>query len=393
MTTSDHLVPPLATLRERRSAKWQSHPADVLPLPVAEMDFVLAEPVARALRAAIDRSDTGYAAPTRELAHALRGYARRAWDWTIDPDHVRTVTDVGIGIVETLRRLVSPGDGVALSPPVYEPFGWWIREVGAHPVDVPLATRPDGERRLDLEALEEAFAAPGTVAYLLCNPHNPLGLVHSRQELTVLAELADRYGVHVLSDEIHAPLTLPGAAFVPFLSVSEAARHRGFAFHSASKGWNLAGLKAATVVTADPAPKRYVDRFSPHSLFRTGHLGVLATVAAYEHGDAWLAEVVAALDRNRRLLGELLARHVPDLGYRPPDAGFLAWLDFRRLRGEGRRDDPAAHLLKTARIALTSGLGYGPEGRGFARLNFACAPDTLTEAVTRIAEPHAMLGS
>ncbi|WP_307808282.1 MalY/PatB family protein [Streptomyces oryzae] len=385
-TPQTHLVPPLPALRGRRSAKWRSHPADVLPLPVAEMDFVLAEPVAQALREAVDRSDTGYAAPTRDLAHALRGYARRAWDWTVDPDHVRTVTDVGLGIVETLRRLVSPGDRVAVSPPVYEPFGWWIREVGAQPVDVPLATRPDGERRLDLSALEETFAAPGTVAYLLCNPHNPLGLVHTREELTTLAELADQYGVHVLSDEIHAPLTLPGAVFVPFLSVSEAARRRGFAFHSASKGWNLAGLKAATVVTADPAPKRYVDRFSPHSLFRTGHLGVLATVAAYEHGDAWLAEVVRALDHNRVLLGELLARHLPTVGYRPPDAGFLAWLDFRRVPGAaGRGDDPAGYLLETARVALTSGLGYGAEGRGFARLNFACAPDTLTEAVSRIA--------
>ncbi|MGI5350127.1 MalY/PatB family protein [Streptomyces sp. CA-250714] len=393
MTAQKHLVPPLAALRERRSAKWRSHPADVLPLPVAEMDFPLAEPIARVLREAIDRSDTGYAAPTRELAHALHGYARRAWGWTIDPDHVRTVTDVGIGIVETLRRLVSPGDGVALSPPVYEPFSWWIREVGAHPVEVPLATLPDGERRLDLNALEQAFAAPGTVAYLLCNPHNPLGLVHSRQELTALAELADRYGVHVLSDEIHAPLTLPGAAFVPYLSVSGAARHRGFAFHSASKGWNLAGLKAATVVTADPAPKRYVDRLSPHSLFRTGHLGVLATIAAFEEGDAWLAEIVSALDHNRRLLGELLTRHLPAVGYRPPRAGFLAWLDFRHFSGQSWGDDPAAHLLKTARVALTSGLGYGAEGRGFARLNFGCAPETLTEAVTRIAEPHAMLGS
>ncbi|MBO8185097.1 aminotransferase class I/II-fold pyridoxal phosphate-dependent enzyme [Streptomyces sp. DW4-2] len=398
------LVPPLATLRRRRSAKWRSHPVDVLPLPVAEMDYVLAEPVVQALREAIDRSDAGYAAPTRDLALALCGYAGRAWDWAVDPEHVRTVTDVGLGIVETLRRLVSPGDGVVLSLPVYEPFSWWIREVGALPVEAPLTSRSGsgGEPRLDLDALEEAFAAPQTVAYLLCNPHNPLGLVHSRSELAALAELADRYGVHVLSDEIHAPLTLPGAEFIPFLSVSDAARRRGFAFHSASKGWNLAGLKAATVVTAHPAPKRYVDRLSPHSLFRTGHLGVLATVAAYEHGDAWLAEVVEALDHNRRLLGQLLTQHLPRVGYRPPGAGFLAWLDFRdqfprlppsprspsdRRSPEARdgADDPAAHLLETARVALTSGLGYGTGGRGFARLNFACAPETLVEAVTRIA--------
>ncbi|MFG3440317.1 MalY/PatB family protein [Nonomuraea sp. NPDC047897] len=373
-------IPPLAELRLRRSAKWRTFPDDVLPLPVAEMDFPLAEPVARALRAAIDRSDTGYAAPTPDLANAVSGYARRAWDWTIDPDQVRTVADVGIGIVEILRRVVAPGDGVVISPPVYEPFAWWIREVGAHVVEAPLAGQP-GAWRLDLDALERAFAGHAT-AYVLCNPHNPVGLVHPREDLVALAELADRHGVHVLSDEIHAPLVLPGAEFVPFLSVSDEARRWGFAFLSASKGWNLAGLKAAAVITADPAPKRYVDRLSPHSLYRTGHLGVLATVAAFTEGDPWLADVVDVLDHNRNLLGESLARSLPEVGYVRPDAGFLAWLDFRTL---GWGDDPAARILATAKVALNSGHRYGSTGAGFARLNFGCAPQTLTEAVARIA--------
>ncbi|GAA3204554.1 MalY/PatB family protein [Nonomuraea helvata] len=373
-------IPPVAELRKRQSAKWRTFPDDVLPLPVAEMDFPLAEPVAKALREAVDRSDTGYAAPTRDLADAVSRYARREWDWKIDPDDVRTVTDVGIGIVEILRRVVSPGDRVAISPPVYEPFSWWIREVGAHVVEAPLAEGPQGWQ-LDLDALERAFADHVT-AYVLCNPHNPVGLVHRREDLVALAGLADKYGVYVLSDEIHAPLVLPGAEFVPFLSVSDEARRWGFSFLSASKGWNLAGLKAATVITADPAPKRYVDRLSPHSLYRTGHLGVIATVAAFNLGDPWLAEVLSVLDHNRKLLEELLVKLLPDVRYRQPQAGFLAWIDFRAL---GWGDDPTDHILAAAKVALNAGHRYGPTGIGHARLNFGCSAETLTEAITRIA--------
>ncbi|MFI6506404.1 MalY/PatB family protein [Streptosporangium sp. NPDC050855] len=376
----DLAIPSLAELRKRRSAKWRTFPNDVLPLPVAEMDLPVAEPIARALHEAVDRSDTGYAAPTRDLADAVSGYARRTWDWKIDTDGVRTVADVGIGIVEVLRRVAGPGDRVVISPPVYEPFAWWVREVGAQVVEAPLAEGPRG-RRLDLEALERAFADRAT-AYLLCNPHNPVGLVHPREDLVALAGLADRYGVHVLSDEIHAPLVLPGAEFVPFLEVSDAARRRGFSFLSASKGWNLAGLKAAVVVTADPAPRRYVDRLPAHSLYRTGHLGVIATVAAFNDGDPWLAGTLAILDHNRRLLGELLAESLPEARYGPPEAGFLAWIDLRAL---GWGDDPAAHILDAARVALNAGHRYGSAGAGFARLNFGCSPRTLTEAVARIA--------
>ncbi|MFD8383196.1 MalY/PatB family protein [Streptomyces sp. NPDC059679] len=373
-------IDPLAELRKRQSAKWRTFPDDVLPLPVAEMDFPLAAPIAKVLHEAIDRSDTGYAAPTRDLADAVSGYALRTWDWKIDTDHVRTVADVGIGMVEILRRIVSPGDHVVISPPVYEPFSWWVREVGAHTVEAPLADGPLGWR-LDLDALERAFAANAT-AYVLCNPHNPVGLVHPREDLVALAELADKYGVYVLSDEIHAPLVLPGADFVPFLSVSDAARRWGFSFLSASKGWDLAGLKAATVITADPAPKRYVDRLSPHSLYRTGHLGVIATVAAFNDGDQWLADVLDMLDHNRRLLDGLLRKLLPAAHYRQPQAGFLAWIDFGAL---GWGDDPTEHILNTARVALNAGHRYGPLGVGFARLNFGCSPKILTEAITRIA--------
>lgn len=261
-------IDPLSDLRKRSSAKWTSFGEDVIPLFVAEMDFPLAPPIADVLHTAIRRSDTGYAAPTAELAAAAAGYAERTWGWSVTAEQVRTVADVGVGIVETLRRIVAPGDRVVISPPVYEPFAWWINEVGGSVVEAPLVGGPDAWR-LDLSAIEEAFSE-GARAYLLCNPHNPVGLVHARDELVELARLAARYGVYVLSDEIHAPLVFSEVRFVPFLSVSDDARRWGFSFLSASKAWNIAGLKAAVVITGAAATKRYVDRFPPQSLHRTG---------------------------------------------------------------------------------------------------------------------------
>ncbi len=181
-------------------------------------------------------------------------------------------------------------------------------------------------KRSSNAALHQLHANAGSSSDLdqvgLCNPHNPVGLVHRREDLVALAELADKYGVYVLSDEIHAPLVLPGADFVPFLSVSDEARRWGFSFLSASKGWNLAGLKAASVVTADKAPKRYVDRISPHSLYRTGHLGVIATVAAFNDGDQWLADFIELLDHNRRLLDDLLTKLLPQFTTDNPKPAF-----------------------------------------------------------------------
>ena len=210
-------VDPLNVLRKRRSAKWQTYPADVLPLTVAEMDFALAAPVAEALREAVGRSDTGYAMATPGLGRALAGFAASRWDWEIDPASVTAVTDVGVGVVELLRLLARPGDAVVISPPVYPPFFDWVAEAGARLVEVPLA-HGDAGWRLDLAALETAFAGR-PAAYVLCNPHNPVGRVHTGGELAALVRLAQAHRVTIISDEIHGPLVLPGATFTPLLTV------------------------------------------------------------------------------------------------------------------------------------------------------------------------------
>ncbi|WP_345761885.1 MalY/PatB family protein [Diaminobutyricibacter sp. McL0608] len=371
---------PLAELRDRTSEKWPAFPPDVLPLFVAEMDYPLAEPIAEALIAAVRRSDTGYIGPDDDVQRAFCAFAHRHWDWTVQPDRVTTTTDVSVVIVEALRLVIRPGDGVVINPPVYPPFFDLIPKASGRVVEVPLADEDDRGLRLDLEGIERAFAA-GAKAFLLCNPHNPLGLVHSAAELRAVAELADRYGVAVVSDEIHAPLTHSDATFTPYLTVSEAARRHGIAAHSASKAWNLAGLKCALIVTAHDAMAARTATPPKEVEVRTSLFGRIATAAALSSGDEWRAGMLSSVEASRHLLGDLLREQLPDVVFRQPHASFLAWLDFRQL---GWGDDPSARAL-AAKVALVPGTEFGTQGRGFVRLNFACSPEVLTEAIERLA--------
>jgi cysteine-S-conjugate beta-lyase len=370
----------LDELRRRTSAKWRTYPPDVLPLPVAEMDFPLAAPVAEALHAAIRRSDLGYASPSPELAEALAGFAARRWGWQVDPAQVTLAPEVGVAIVEVLRLLVRPGDRVVINPPVYDSFFPWVAEVGCRPVEVPLAQTGDGWA-LDLDAMQAAFQ-DGARVHLLCSPHNPTGTVHPRQDLERLAALAAHYGVTVLADEIFAPLVLPGRTHHPFVSVSPEAAGHGLVFTSASKAWNLAGLKCAAIVTADAVTRRLVERLPEELPWRAGHLGVLASIAAFTEGEPWLEEVLGVLDHHRRYLAELLAARIPAIRYRPPDASYLAWLDCTAL---ALGDDPSAVFLAKGRVALSSGPSFGRPGAGHARLNMGTSRQILAEAVDRMA--------
>lgn len=372
-------VAPLEALRQRRSSKWQTYDADVLPLTVAEMDFALAEPVADVLRQAVAASDTGYAHAVPDLGRAIAGFAGRRWNWDLDPSQVTAVTDVGVGVVESLRVLTRPGDAVVISPPVYPPFFDWAPEAGARLLEVPLA-HDAGGWHLDLAALEAAFASHPAV-YVLCNPHNPVGRVHTVEELAALVRLARIYRVAIVSDEIHAPLALPGATFIPLLTVPGAAEV-AVSVLSASKAWNLAGLKCAAVVTAAPRMAAVTDRFPADTRWRLGHFGVLAAIAAFTAGEPWLDRLLATLDQRRALLGDLLRQRLPRLAWHPPEATFLAWLDCTAL---GPDDQAQERFLEHGRVALEPGLRFGAEGSGYARLNFATSASILDQATARMA--------
>jgi cystathionine beta-lyase len=247
-------------------------------------------------------------------------------------------------------------------------------------VEAPLA-KNEGGHAPDLDAIERAYAG-GARAHLLCSPHNPSGIVYPEAALARIAELADRYGVLVLADEIHAPLTLPGAIHRPFPAVSAAAARRSIVLTSASKTWNLAGLKAAVMVASSDETRAVLARLPSELPYHAGHLGVLAARAAFRDGEAWLASTIKVLDRNRALLRALLLEHLPLVRYVPPQAGYLAWLDCSAL---GLGPDPATAFLERGKVALSSGPMFGRQGAGFARLNIATSRALLEEAVRRMA--------
>jgi cystathionine beta-lyase len=342
------------------------------------MDVTLAGPVTRALQAAVAAGDTGYATPDPELAEAVAGFHLARFGWQLEPAAVRLIPDVMTGVTEILRQAVPAGSGVVVNTPVYPPFFDHIVEAGCRVVEAPLARAGDGYA-LDLDAVEAAFTA-GAPVYLLCNPHNPTGLVLAADDLRRIAELAERFHVLVLADEIHAPLTLAGARHVPFLSLPEARPH-GVAFVSASKAWNLPGLKCALLVTASERLRALAARLPEELVYGAGNLGVIASIAAYREGGPWLDDLLTLIDDNRRLLGDLLADRLPDVGYVPPQGTYLAWLDCRRLE---LREEPARVFLKRGRVALRPGPDFGALGRGWVRMTIATAPEILTEIVERM---------
>jgi cystathionine beta-lyase len=371
---------PIDELRQRTSTKWRKYGEDVLPFFVAETDYALAPAITRVLTRAVELGDTGYTPPDPGVREAFVGFAARRWGWTVDPSHVFWTGDVMMGVVEILRRVIEPGDRVVVMPPVYPPFYDTVEEAGGVVERVPLVASSAGWE-IDLLGVEAALAG-GARAVLLCNPHNPTGTVHTAGSLAALADLAAAFDATVISDEIHGPLTYPPTAFTPFLSVSDAARRIGYAVTSASKTFNLAGLKCAVMIGGGDAQAKELRALPWEVEWRTGLFGALSNVAAYSpESDEWLESLLAALDDNRRLLAELLAQHVPDARYLPPDAGFLAWVD---LSAYGWGDNPAVKVLRDAKVALHHGPLFGTEGRGHVRINFGCAPELLREAVERI---------
>ena len=364
--------------RDRTSVKWVAFDPDVLPLWVAEMDVQPCPAVVEAVTAAVRRGDTGYGWGPR-YADAVARYAASAWGWEVDPAAASVVPDVMIGVAELLRLLTDEGGPVVVSPPVYDSFFGFVDAIGRRRVDAPLTAAG----RLDPGTLETAFRAATAsgerAAYLLCNPQNPTGVVHSPAELAELAALAQQHGVRVVADEVHAPVVYEGGlGFTPFLTVPGA--ERAFSVFSPSKGWNLAGLKSALAVAGQGASDVRLHEVHTHG---SSHLGAIAHVAAMDDGRQWQARLLGELDANRLLLGRLLTEHLPDVRWVAPEATYLAWLDCRPL---GLGDDPAAEFRRRGRVALASGPGYGADaGRGFARLNFATSPEVLEDAVRRMA--------
>jgi cystathionine beta-lyase len=365
-------VPPYNVLRQRRSEKWSGLAPGVIGATVAELDFELAPPIAAVLHEAVARGDLGYTpGVSPRLRDAFTGFAGRRLGWRVDPDRLTLVPEVLIGLIE-LCRVLAPGGKVGFATAGYPPFLEQLPLAGFDVRHLPLLA--DGS--FDLARLTVELR-DGLRVLILASPHNPTGRVLPRAELESIAELCAEYDAWVLADEIHAPLVLPGAEFVPWLEVSDASRERGVALTSASKAFNLAGLKAALLVTASDRAQDAVRRL-PFTADQVGLLGVLAAEVAYADGDPWLDALIGQLDRNRRLIGERL----PDgISWTPPQATYLGWLD---CAGLNLAPDPAGFFLRAAKVALGTGSDYDPAARERVRLNFGTGPELLGEMLDRM---------
>ena len=369
-------------LRAVGGLKWSQHP-EAIGSFVAEMDFGTAPPVLDAIREAVDRELFGYLpeALARRMGEAWAGFARERYGWEVPAERVRPLADVVAGLTSAIEFFSAPAAPVILPTPAYMPFLVVPPWMGRAVIEVPMAH--DGDRYVyDLDALDAAFAAGGDLL-VLCNPHNPIGRVLLPDEMLAVAEVVERHGGRVFSDEIHAPLVYDGHTHVPYASLTEATAAHTVTAVSASKAWNLPGLKCAQLVLSndsDAARWQEVGFMAEHG---ASNLGVVANIAAYESGGPWLAEVLDYLDENRRRLGDLLAELLPEVGYVPPEGTYLAWLDCRRL---DLGDHPAEFLLERAGVALTDGPACGRAGAGFARLNLATPRPILERKVARLAD-------
>ncbi len=373
----------LSLLRQRGGEKWTVYPEDVLPLWVADMDFPVAEPLRRLIQRSLDLGDLGYPMHPRPTA-LPEVFARRAGErfgWSVDARNVELITDVVQGIYIALQQFSEEGEGAVVQTPIYPPFLTAVREMRRTLVENPLVASGDGYA-VDLDGLRQVIDEH-TRLILLCSPHNPSGRAFRRDEIEGIAEIALARDLVVVSDEIHGDLVFPGSRHIPFASLSPEVEARTLTLTSASKAFNIAGLRCAVAVFGSGELRERFLGCPRHVRGGLGSIGVAATEAAWRHCQPWLDEVLAYLEANRELVAEFTAAELPGVRCIRPEATYLAWLDCREL---GLEPSPYEFFLARAKVALSDGAAFGPPGRGFVRLNFATSREILGEALERMAE-------
>jgi cysteine-S-conjugate beta-lyase len=372
----------VAELRRRGGLKWTYAGPDVLGAFVAEMDFGTAPEVDAALREVIARQDFGYLPPavTQRMAEACAAWLADRHGWAVDPDRIRPLPDVIKGLEAAITLFSRPGSPVILPTPAYMPFLSVPPLLGREIIQVPMTAAGD-RPVLDLDGIDAAFRAGGHLL-ILCNPCNPVGRVYTQAELAGVSEVVERHGGRVFADEIHAPLTYPGHRHVPYASLGDVTAGHTLTSTSASKGWNLPGLKCAQIILSNDADREVwaeAGRIIEHGASTPG---VHANIAAFTRGQDWLAEVVDYLDGSRMMLGNLLAEFLPEVRYQPPEGTYLAWLDCREL---DLGDHPGEFFLDKAGVLVNDGPAFGAAGAGHVRLNFATPRPVLIQVVSQLA--------
>jgi cystathionine beta-lyase len=364
--------------RRSDSTKWHVYGPDVLPLWTADMDFRVPEPVVAALRERVEHGVFGYCFEPPELREVIVERLARLYGWRIEPESILFQTGVLAGFMHVCRAFAGRDDGVLVQPPVYPPIFDAPKLNGSIHQEAPLVLRPDGRWEIDFDAFEAA-ATDRTRVFILCNPHNPVGRVFSRDDLERLAAICLRRNILVCSDEIHCDLILEGHRHVPIASLDpEVARH-SVTLMAPSKTFNVPGLRCSFAIVPDPALRRRLAG-DPH-FSEVNNMGLAAALAAYRDGQEWLDQALAYLRANRDFVAGYVRHEMPQIGMVAPEATYLAWMDCRRT---GITGSPLRFFLDRARVALHDGAWFGTRGEGFVRLNFGCPRSTLVEALDRM---------
>ena len=368
----------LARLRSIEGVKWQKYGPDVLPAWVADMDLEPAPAVKEAIARMADRGDFGYLALGLEaLTSAWQDWLDRRHGWRPPAEEVWQFTGSLHGLEAVMALHTRPGDGVVIFSPIYYPFRMAIEQSGRRVVDVPLE---EGTWRLDVDRFRDSIDST-TKLVLFCQPHNPLGHIFDEDEIRALTDVCEHHDLLVISDEVWADLIHDPNEHLPLYRADERLHERLVTLHSASKAFNLAGLRCALAHVGPAHIRRQFEAFPGHLLGSPSTLGAIGTIAAWNESEWWIDEARTAITARRDRLAQRLAAEAPDVRFPVPQATYLAWLDFRQT---GLGDDPAEVLLHDAGVALDQGEKFGEAGRGWARLNFATYEPILDEIIDRI---------
>ena len=372
-TTSDEL-------HLRGSLKWSVYP-ESLPGWVAEMDFGCAPPIVQALHEAVETQNFGYLPPSVRSAAVTSAadWLRRSTGWDVPVESVRPLPDVLSAYELVFRHFLAEGAAVIVPTPSYAPFLSMPRAAGVPVIELPL--RRQGARWvIDPDELDAAFRSGGGLL-VLCDPHNPTGTVSTVDELHQIAAVVDRNGGRVFADAIHAPIVFPGAVHTPYAATGEVAASHAISAYSATKGWNLAGLKAAQAIVSNPADMPLWQRVAGHAEVGASTFGLIASTAAYSAGGRWLASVVDYLDSTRRFVASRFAEELPSASVTIPESTYFTWID---LRGADRGSGTVEWMRADAGVFLTDGATAGAGFEGWVRLNFATSRPVVEDMVDRI---------
>lgn len=365
------------------STKWTSYPEDVLPLWVADMDFPAPRPILDELQGAVKQGVLGYELPSKTLLETVAARMERLYRWKLRPDAIVPVPGIVSGINVAARAFGSPKKGVLIQPPVYNEFHELKNNVGLPQIDVPFVRSVQGNilrYEIDWDLFEQQ--ARKASMFLLCNPHNPLGIVFSKKDLSRMAEICLENQVLIVSDEIHSELLLGDQTFYPIAKLSPQVARNTITLVAPSKTFNVPGLHCGFAIIPNKELRDQYVKTVKRLCLHVASLGLHAAKTAFSgQCDAWLQELRAYLTGNRDFLVDYVTKHMPGVKTTVPDATYLGWLDFTKL---GLKKSPYDFFLKNAKVALSKGRIFGAGGEGHVRLNFGTSRQILKQGLDRM---------